>query len=724
MNRLRIAWFVLVATVACAALLGAYGRAWPSDNRVQTWTRHGGADPAYTTLVERFGGDEAVLVRCDGFAAGDERALAWLVELGPRLALLPAVLEVADPLHLPGPPLDSEDPLGAVSERPLVRSLDLVALDPPRVDFVLAIDASALEPVRAVLAAEIARIETEASASGVRARAAGHPLVASALDAQSRRVDEVFGPLLALAAFVAAAVALRSLPLALVALLPAVIGSLGVRAALRAADWPSNLILVASGPLVFVIVLATVFHVVVGFRRRFAAGIEQRNAAFETLRDVAGGAFFATVTTAIGFGVFLTSSIEAVQRLGIAVALAVLVCVPLGLVLATLLLAGLPLRRPRAAREHARAWRKLPLRAARARWTVIAVGIVIIAAGAAAPAFLRRSTNGLEFFDRDHPLRTTFEAIEREGGSLSSLDVLVTVDEAMKPLEIARAGLASDLASVDGVRGVFGPEAVSDEVSASAGPMAALVLPTALQTAKRFDPATHTYRWTVRFESGGAEHFDAIAAALEARARACTQLTAARSIDVTGTMLRVLGMQKSLTGTLVSSMALNLAATVLLFLLVVRSARELAAAVGANLVPVAASLAAAWALGFALDAATVMVSSVVLGLAVDNTFHLLLAAGRTRARNSPRSVARAYQHVGPPALLASLSLALGFSMLTFSGFAPTSRFGGLTALGMLAASYGALLFLPAAWMRVGQRNGTRATRTRSASVNATSTASR
>lgn len=724
MIRPAFAWIVLVATVACAALLGAYGREWPSDNRVQTWTRHGGADPAYTALVERFGGDEAVLVRCDGFAAGDARALAWLAEAGPTLARLPAVLEVADPLHLPGAKLDERDPLAAASQRPLVRALDLVAVAPPRVDFILAIDASALEPERAVLAAEIARLEADALASGVRARAAGHPLVAAALDAQSRRVDQVFGPLLALAAFATAALALRSLSLAFVAFLPALLASLGVRAALRAADWPSNLILVASGPLVFVIVLATVFHVVVGFRRLAAEGVERRPAALQALRGVVGGAFFATVTTSIGFGVFLTSSIEAVQRLGIAVALSVLACVPLGLAISTVLLAGLPLGRPRAAPEHARAWRRLPIRAARARVAVIVAGLAVVAVGAAAPAFLRRSTNGLEFFDRDHPLRTTFEAIEREGGSLSSLDVLVTLDERAVPLEVARGGIGRALASAEGVRGVFGPEAVGDEVSASAGPMAPLLLPAALEAAKRFDPSTHAYRWTVRFESGDAEHFDALAAALEDRARACAELRGARSIEVTGTMLRVLGMQKSLTGTLVSSMALNLAATVLLFLLVVRSVRELAAAVGANLVPVAASLAAAWALGFALDAATVMVSSVVLGLAVDNTFHLLLAAGRTRARNAPRSIARAYQGVGPPALLASLSLALGFSMLTFSGFAPTARFGGLTALGMLAASFGALVFLPAAWMRLGQRNGTRATRTRSDSVNATSTASR
>jgi predicted RND superfamily exporter protein len=96
----------------------------------------------------------------------------------------------------------------------------------------------------------------------------------------------------------------------------------------------------------------------------------------------------------------------------------------------------------------------------------------------------------------------------------------------------------------------------------------------------------------------------------------------------------------------------------------------------------------------ALDAATVMVASVVMGLAVDNTFHVLRAArgGGARARLA------ALDAVGGAALASTLALAVGFAALAASDFAPTARFGGLTALGVLAAFVGDFLVLPALWI--------------------------
>ena len=90
-----------------------------------------------------------------------------------------------------------------------------------------------------------------------------------------------------------------------------------------------------------------------------------------------------------------------------------------------------------------------------------------------------------------------------------------------------------------------------------------------------------------------------------------------------------------------------------------------------------------------------MVAAVVLGLAVDNTFHIVHSVGP--GTRSTRALLRGYDKVGEPATISSAGLTLGFLALAFSGFAPTTRFGTLCAVGALTALVADLFFLPVLW---------------------------
>jgi hypothetical protein len=156
----------------------------------------------------------------------------------------------------------------------------------------------------------------------------------------------------------------------------------------------------------------------------------------------------------------------------------------------------------------------------------------------------------------------------------------------------------------------------------------------------------------------------------------------------------MLAMQTKLIGTLATSLLLTVLATGLLFLVVARDARSLTAALVTNLVPTAATLGVAALLRFPLDGATVMVAAVVLGLAVDNTFHLMHAAG---SHGGLRDRLRSFDKVGDAAATSSVALSLGFLSLVAAGFAPTARFGALCAAGAAAALIADLVVLPAFW---------------------------
>lgn len=97
-----------------------------------------------------------------------------------------------------------------------------------------------------------------------------------------------------------------------------------------------------------------------------------------------------------------------------------------------------------------------------------------------------------------------------------------------------------------------------------------------------------------------------------------------------------------------------------------------------------------------LDIGSIMTASVALGIAVDDTLHLLaffrrgLAAGLTRSG----AIRNAYSHCGGAMIQTSLICGFGIGVFALSDFLPTSRFAIIMALQLLAALVGDLILLP------------------------------
>jgi predicted RND superfamily exporter protein len=115
-----------------------------------------------------------------------------------------------------------------------------------------------------------------------------------------------------------------------------------------------------------------------------------------------------------------------------------------------------------------------------------------------------------------------------------------------------------------------------------------------------------------------------------------------------------------------------------------------------NLWPVAGMLGVMGWLGVPLDIATVMVASVALGLAVDDTLHTLGHFRQLAPRQGAReAVAHTLEITAPAYLLTGVILAAGFGVCTLSDFAPVARFGALSATAIVLAVLGDLFLLPA-----------------------------
>ncbi len=99
-----------------------------------------------------------------------------------------------------------------------------------------------------------------------------------------------------------------------------------------------------------------------------------------------------------------------------------------------------------------------------------------------------------------------------------------------------------------------------------------------------------------------------------------------------------------------------------------------------------------------LDMTTVMFTSVVIGVGVDNAIHFLLQY-RKQAEFYPDDIEKRILETmiitGRPILLTTASIVGGLMVLTIANFQPVIYFGVLVSVTLLAAAVGTLVILPA-----------------------------
>ena len=119
-----------------------------------------------------------------------------------------------------------------------------------------------------------------------------------------------------------------------------------------------------------------------------------------------------------------------------------------------------------------------------------------------------------------------------------------------------------------------------------------------------------------------------------------------------------------------------------------------------NIFPIAATLGIMGWFGIPMDVSTIMIASVTLGIAVDDTIHFITWFTRNMAVSPDRrtAIVKTMRDVGKPIVITSLVLFIGFFVLILGSIKPTQAFGVLTAFSMLFALIGDIFFLPALLM--------------------------
>lgn len=143
-----------------------------------------------------------------------------------------------------------------------------------------------------------------------------------------------------------------------------------------------------------------------------------------------------------------------------------------------------------------------------------------------------------------------------------------------------------------------------------------------------------------------------------------------------------------------------LTAAVIIFLTIwatFRSLRTGLIAAVPNITPLALTLGYMGLRDYDMNVSNVVVFTISLGIAVDNSIHFLFRFREEVRRTDDVELAvdRSYEGTGRAIVITSLLIVSGLSVLLLSEFVPTRRFAELTSVTMIGALIGDLLLLPA-----------------------------
>lgn len=103
-------------------------------------------------------------------------------------------------------------------------------------------------------------------------------------------------------------------------------------------------------------------------------------------------------------------------------------------------------------------------------------------------------------------------------------------------------------------------------------------------------------------------------------------------------------------------------------------------------------------LNIPLDITTIMVSSVAIGVGVDDAIHFLIQY-RLQLKKYPKNINKVLHYTfkitGRPIVLTTVSIVAGMLVLVLASFVPIGYFGILVSLALIGALLGTLVFLPA-----------------------------
>lgn len=551
----------------------------------------------------------------------------------------------------------------------------------------------------------------------------GGPFEGGTVDAESVRSMRVFTPPSAVVAAVLCLICLRSIPLTGSIVAIAVIGEGLVLAMVYYTGVPMNAVLIVLPPLIFVLTVSAGIHLSNYYLDAASdfPNLSPAEAARLAMKAGVPPCCLATGTTVVGLSSLMLVRLEPVRIFGGVASLGVVVTVAL---LFLLLPGAMVLTKSRRKknvhqvrhRDGWAAWLKLWMRRRLVRpWTTVFGFLVVSIVLSLGLTRLESTVNVPRMFLPDSEIRIQYEWFEKHVAPTMTGELLLTFsdisegDDPLKRLSVV-AMSHSRLLKLDNVDGVMSAMTFLPAISGKRTLAATVERSVARKLIVNPESSLRQLGFIAR--DGGKEIWrlsiripqhagDEASRSLDDVRNAIAEVVAASNLPVsaslTGGFVIVQKSQEILLRDLFRSFVTAFGVIAIVMILMLRSVLGGLIAMAPNLFPTLALFGFMGLLAIPLDIGSVMSASVALGIAVDDTVHLLSRFGSHRARGlgQIRAAYGALTQCGWAMFQTTLVCGLSLMAYWFSDFVPTSRFS-LFMFGLLVcALLGVVFLLPA-----------------------------
>ena len=468
-------------------------------------------------------------------------------------------------------------------------------------------------------------------------------------------------------------------------------------------------------------------HVLTRYSEEARPGISRRDAGRSTIRQMLVACLGAFCTAAIGFYVLKTASSPVLQEFGTQAAMGLLF-----LYVTVILTLGALLQYFKApAFQEIRVWQLLSQGVARVgrvivRWRWATIRGFVLAAGLAlwSARGVEINSSTLETYDENHPTLQTLHALEEHLSGLLPLEISLRADEPalfyrpdifrkvaelqqfareQKPVLFAR----SYIDYFNEINSRFVPDEKlsqslprTDAEGVRRIERGRLFLGKVAEQMRYHEfmsrDETHA-RLLLKIRDVGTRDTLALVRTLEAKMAELFPAGSGITYRPTGdAYVSALGLTQMIHELLISILT---AALVIFGLIAVlfRSPRIGLITIPPNVIPLVATFGYMGLRGFDLNAGNVIVFTISLGIAVDNTIHYILRFREeyNRDPDMDRATWKTLIGKGQPMCLSTFLTVIGLAVLLLSDFVPTRRFAELSIVTLTGALIGALFLLPA-----------------------------
>lgn len=489
-----------------------------------------------------------------------------------------------------------------------------------------------------------------------------------------------------------------------------------------------NTITIIAAPIVMALALCDTVHIFSSLDDTVFKQYPDKEQAFETiLKKLVGPCFLTTLTTAVGFFSLHLNDSPPIKEFAIITAA--------GMVFEfffafTFLPAFMLLFDDRKLVKSIFRSRTGPSRMSRFlrslsgfnlkyfRWISLS-GILILALSVWFASGIQVESNRLDYFKPTSPLRISSRFIETELAGVGTLDIsfMAGSDEAFKQPENLQVietlqnkintieGVDKTLSFIDFIKDMN--QSFHDEnpefyhIPDSADLISQYLLIYDAGYIQNFinDNFDHA-RISIRLSSHSTRDQADIIRQIDLFAHAMD--TRGINVRISGLTLQGVNIFFTLVKGQIYSLAVSVSIILFILFLALRSVRLSLLSIAPNLFPIALNFGIMGVFKIPINEATALISSLVIGIAVDDTIHFMTElkgnlAGPADIRDA---ITQTFQAKGRAIMLSSLILCIGFAVMIFSQFVPTMHFGLLSSLMMLWALAGDLFLLPATIMAV------------------------